>query len=841
MTLNPSRAGTVLAAALACGLLPAQLRGEPPARDLALPLDRWDPPQSGTRADVVRAGPHGEPCLRLAVSAVSWQSQLHRTLAYSRAIARVVFEGSYRAENVIEGASPEARVRAMLAFVGEGGRVGDWPPASKIAGTTEWQGFRQELVAPPGAFGVQLMIGPTLTTGTAYFNGLRVTAFDRDGVVIEPLASPFARTDTSRWWVFAPGREDTTRPLVLDPAIHRLPPPTETGWVKAKGDRLVFEKTGQEVRFWGTNIMGEYLFQSAADGEALVARLERLGFNMIRLHHVDAPWTPSIFADGDTTQAFDAQRLDRLDRLVALAGRHGMRVYLDLMATRKFRKGDGVSDWKTLGMGAKVACHFDRRIIDLHKQFARDFLTHVNPHTGLRYADDPTIVMMEIVNESSLFWVSGHDALPAHYQQELDGLYADWCARNSVAKPRESVRALLRANDPDVCRFLLEVQDANFRELEDLLRREIGVKALIAGSNHWENHTLDLVSNAQFDFIDRHKYWDHPAGGIVPTSAIVNAPMTRRMDSGDSIIVANARQRVAGRPFVVTEWNFCWPNDFIAEGPLLAAAYGSFQNWNGLLEFHFGLPRWRSQMAAVFDAGDKPHFIAGLPAASLAYRRGDVRAGVERRWRPSETDVYGELGAAIPGEVFLRERVAAVLPAASAGEPLAAQEAAPGEIVCSATGELSWHREGLVTVDTPRTQGFAGFPEQRQVDLGDVSITLDNPFAEIVVTSLSDEPIAQAKHLLISASARAENRSQVYRALRMSLVDVGKKPILVEPVSARIVLRRVARTAPRVYAVDWYGRRTPVTLPVEKDAGPADAWSLRLGSQPYSWFEAWWE
>ena len=841
MTLEPSRAGAVLAAALACCLLPVGLRAEAPSRDLTLPLGSWDPPQSGTRVEVVNAGPHGELCLRLVVSVASWQSQLRRTLAYPRAIARVVFEGSYRAENVIEGASPEARVRAMLLFVGEGGRVGDWPPASKIAGTTEWQSFRQELSAPAGAFGVQLMIGPTLTTGTAYFHGLRVTAYDQDGAVIAPLASPFARTDTSGWWVFAPGREDTRRPLVLDPAIHRLPLPAETAWVKAAGDRLVFEKTGQEVRFWGTNIMGECLFQSAADGEALVARLERLGFNMIRLHHVDAPWTPSVFADGDTTQAFDAQRLDRLDRLVALAGRHGMRVYLDLMATRKFRKGDGVRDWETLGMGAKVACHFDRRIIDLHKQFARTFLTHVNPHTGLRYADDPTIVMMEIVNESSLFWVSGHDSLPAYYQQELDGLYADWCARNSVAKPSESVRALLRANDADVCRFLLEIQDANFRELEDLLHREIGVKALIAGSNHWENHTLDLVSNARLDFIDRHKYWDHPAGGIVPTSAIVNAPMTRRMDSDESVIVANARQRVADRPFIVTEWNFCWPNDFIAEGPLLAAAYGSLQSWNGLLEFYFGLPRWTSQMAGVFDVGDKPHFIAGLPAASLAYRRGDVRAGVERRWRPGATDVYGELGAAIPGEVFLRESVAAVLPPAGAGEPLVVQPAAPGDIVRSATGELSWHRDGLVTVDTPRTQGFAGFPQRRQVDLGDVSIALDNRFAEIVVTSLSDEPIARAKQLLISASARTENRGQVYRALRMSLVDVGKKPILVEPVSARVVLRRVAGTAPRVYAVDWYGRRTSVALPVDKDAATADAWVLRLGSQPYCWFEVTWD
>jgi hypothetical protein len=835
-----SRAGAAVTAALACCLLPAGLRGETPSGDLALPLDKWDRAPAMTRAGVVAAGPHGERCLRLVVSEVSWESQLRRTLMYSRAIARVVFEGAYRAENVVEGSAPEGRVRAMLSFIGEGGRVGDWPPASKIAGTTAWQTFHQDLKAPDGAFGVRLMIGPTLTTGTAYFHGLRVTAYDKDGAVVEPLTSRFAQTDTSGWWAFKPEREDASRPLVLDPAFQRLPPPAETGWVKAQGDRFVFDKTGQEVRFWGANIMGEYLFQSAADGEALVERLERLGFNMIRLHHIDAPWTRSIFADGMTTQALDARRLDLLDRLVALAGRHGMRVYLDLMATRKFREGDGVRDWAALGMGAKVACHFDRRIIDLHRQFTRDLLTHVNPHTGLRWADDPTIVMMEIVNESTLFWANGHDALPAYYQQELDGLYAEWCARNGVAKPTASVRALLRENDADVYRFMLATQDANFQEFEDLLRREIGVKALIAGSNHWENYTLDLVSNARLDFIDRHKYWDHPSGGLLPTNEILNAPMTRRMDRGESIIVANTRQRVADRPLVVTEWNFCWPNDFIAEGPLATAAYAAFQNWNGLVEFHFGLPRWTPRMAWVFDVGDKPHFLAALPAASLAYRRGDVRAGEERRWRPAAADIFGELGAQVPGEVFLRERVSAVLPPEGDGQALAVP-AASGDVLRSSTGELSWRRDGLVTVDTPRTQGLVGFPEQRQVDLADVSIALENRFAQVVVTSLSDEPIASAKRLFLAASAGAENTGQRYRLGRMSVAELGSTPILIEPVRARVVLRRAGGAAPRVLAVDWYGRRTSVSLPVEKDASVADAWAVRLGSQPYCWFEVQWD
>jgi hypothetical protein len=244
-----SRVSAAVTATLACCLLPAGLRGEASSGDLALPLDTWDQAPDSTRADVVKAGPHGERCLRIAVSAASWESQLRRTLVYQRPIARVVFEGAFRAENVVEGSSPEARVRALLSFLGEGGRVGECPPASKIAGTTAWRTLHQELAAPAGTLGVRLMIGPTLTTGTSYFHGLRVTAYDQGGAIVTPLASPTARTDTSGWCEFVPGREDVSRPLVLDPALYHLPSAEQTGWARAQGGRLVFEKTGEEVHF----------------------------------------------------------------------------------------------------------------------------------------------------------------------------------------------------------------------------------------------------------------------------------------------------------------------------------------------------------------------------------------------------------------------------------------------------------------------------------------------------------------------------------------------------------------------------------------------------------------
>jgi hypothetical protein len=182
-----------------------------------------------------------------------------------------------------------------------------------------------------------------------------------------------------------------------------------------------------------------------------------------------------------------------------------------------------------------------------------------------------------------------------------------------------------------------------------------------------------------------------------------------------------------------------------------------------------------------------------------------------------------------------------VLPADGAGQPLTVPEGDPGDVLRSSTGQLTWQRDGLVTISTPRTQAVVGFTHGRPVDLSDVSIAIENGFAQVVVTSLSEQPIASAPRLLLTASARAENSGQTYRPMRMGLAELGSTPIWIEPVRARVVLRRAGVTAPRVFAVDWHGRRTPVTLPVEKDASAADTWAVRLGSQPCCWFEVQWD
>ena len=63
-------------------------------------------------------------------------------------------------------------------------------------------------------------------------------------------------------------------------------------------------------------------------------------------------------------------------------------------------------------------------LIAANKQYARDLLTHVNPYTKTRYADEPAVAFVEINNEDTLFLWGGEQnlaKLPDPYAQGAAG------------------------------------------------------------------------------------------------------------------------------------------------------------------------------------------------------------------------------------------------------------------------------------------------------------------------------------------------------------------------------------------------------------------------------------
>ncbi len=211
-----------------------------------------------------------------------------------------------------------------------------------------------------------------------------------------------------------------------------------------------FVRGGQPIRFWGVNLTSDGAFPSATDASAVARRLRLLGFNLVRFHHIDNPWssTGSLFGGMPTTRAFNASALDRLERFIAELAVNGVYVNMNLNVSRTFRESDGVADADELPELGKAVTLFDPQLIALQKEYARALLTHVNPYTGRALVDEPALAMVEVVNENSLYEKWRHGALvaraeggelPERHARMLDSLW------NTVLADRYGSTDALRA------------------------------------------------------------------------------------------------------------------------------------------------------------------------------------------------------------------------------------------------------------------------------------------------------------------------------------------------------------------------------------------------------------
>jgi hypothetical protein len=615
------------------------------------------------------------------------------------------------------------------------------------------------------------------------------------------------RTDTTGWYPFQPRPIDFASKVAPD-ASHLLDPPAgKHGFLTVRGDRFVFED-GTSARFWGANIVSGNLFKDHETARAAAARLARFGCNMVRFHGVDVEdlFNPAY----DDTQHFSPQSLDRLDYLIYQLKEHGIYVNLGLLVFRNFKAGDGVRDWQAVAdkfiAGAKIAPYFDRRMIELQKKYAVDLYTHVNKYTGLRYCDDPAIAMSELINESSMFWINGYGSVPASYIAELNDLYRAWAQARGIVVPAEtSVPQGLRARNPDVLQFLYDTQVAYFSEMRDCLRAA-GVRVPLAGSNFWEAIPLDLQSNLVMDYIDRHAYWDHPQSGFGWDAGFDNRPMVKARNW--NLVTWLAPQRGAGKPLMISEWNTAWINEYIAEGPLTMAAYGAFQGWDGLLTYcYFARGGWADEITDNFDVGSWPHVFSTWPVAARIFLQGLVQPGRAPLPLMLRPDALGQATDDLPDRAGLRRRLAfAFLPPGAEAPAAILPEGGPA--VTSDTGQLTWDADaGLITVDAPLCAariGFASTPAKT----GPVTFAVSPEFAVVAVTALDDEPIPESKHLLITATARAENTGMVYGPGKTRALNPGHSPILMEPVRGEIrIAARHGKASAQAYPLDSSGRR----------------------------------
>jgi len=817
---------------------PPYLPGSDGSVRVPLNLSAWDLPPPWAAATAVEPGIEpNNPVFKIVSYHADWGYQPTLLILYPREIARVVFFGRIKATKVTAGPQFYMMAQAHIQFLDDRGEmVGDWPAGTNATGTTDWIPFKQDLTCPRGTRVAKLIVGLCMSTGTAAFDGMQIKAYDQDGNVVAPIPTPKeVRTDTTGWWQFSPGQEDTTRPLVIDMSQYIPAPAGKFGSVTVRDGHFAFAN-GKRVKFWGAGAAN--WCPAKADSDRIAQTLVRDGVNLVRFHGMDAQNRPESIFDptSDRTDRLDPVKLDRMDYHFANLKKHGVYVDLNLLTKRRYLPGDGVMDSDKLPEGGKCAALFDRRLIDLQKDYDRLLLTHVNPYTRLAYKDDPAVALVEIINETSLFNLRFMGGIPASYENELNDQFKQWCAQNSVTQPADPIVKLLDRKTLEAVRFASFVESSYYHEMYDYLKKDIGVKALVTGTSFAHEVDEKRIAN-QMDFVDAHAYHDNPSGGWTPTADFDNRPLVK---TSPNIVDDLAIEAIAGKPFTVSEWNTCWSNQYVTEGPFIMGACVGLQDWDAPMVFNVSGAGWQQRMNDCFEDDSKPHVMAPFIASALSYYRGDIRPGPLKQVNldiagigATTGDLYHVTRADTASDILThRDRISI------AAKPGRQQQTAAiiAESNVAVADQIHWDtKQGLFVLNTPALQGVVGFTDGQAVNTNDVAIQIRNPFAQVIVTSLSGSPIRSSKHLLITATAQAENSYEVYRLFYKGLVSIGDAPILMEPVHASITLKAIGDALPSAYILDWYGRRTHETLPVSRRAEAR--YNIDIGARPGAWFE----
>jgi hypothetical protein len=184
----------------------------------------------------------------------------------------------------------------------------------------------------------------------------------------------------------------------------------------AKG--IFSTKDGRRIRFVGVNITAGDAFPEPAQGELVAARMASYGINLVRLHHLDAPWSvPNIFMPDmtygkPTAGALDPTAVQRLSAFITALGKNGIYVDLNLKVTREFSTADG---FPTDG-ASKVIGYFDPQAIALQEDYATKLFAAVgNPHN---------LALVEVNNEDAMLFNPGMlERLSPAYHEQLRTAY----------------------------------------------------------------------------------------------------------------------------------------------------------------------------------------------------------------------------------------------------------------------------------------------------------------------------------------------------------------------------------------------------------------------------------
>ncbi len=634
---------------------------------------------------------------------------------------------------------------------------------------------------------------------------------------------------SSSWWI-QPGS-------ALDFSKFRgsAGPAGKYGYPVCRDGHFEFERLpGVPQRFYGCNIVSSANFPDLDIADVFAANFARIGYNSMRFHHHDGGF--SAGPDGKLNEG----NMQKFDRLFAACKSHGIYMTTDLYVSRR-------PLWRDLGFDRDGRCtdigyykalvHFNEKAYADLIAYSRAFLNHVNPHTGLRYADDPALGWISLINEGNL---GGGCAGGVKALKAIPECMTAWKSYLEKLALTEPEAAKIPPVIPDnlhqtrdnyaqivFLRFLAERETLLARRLKRFLREEMKCRALITDMNvSFDTALYELVRHGEYDYVDNHFYVDHPnfleKSWRLPSRCPNANPFHGRARGSRAIFSS----RILGMPFTVSEYNYSGPGRFRGVGGIATAALAALQDWDALWRFawsHHSKGMKTTKPMNYFDMSGDPLSLASERASVCLFLRRDLDALKEtyalvlspekvrdQREGPAFDKVpwswcawHARSGSFIGKDPPTDWRLAGTFPE-FIGKTDAEVAADLKGLPCGG-GAVEVTDDGRFILRTARTAG--GFAENGAIDAGDFRARLEDAAATVWASSLEAKPIRASSHLLVSHLTDVQNTGIQYadKSLRI-LMKWGTLPHLMRKGKAYVSVT----CAPgdwKVYALESTGRR----------------------------------
>jgi len=558
--------------------------------------------------------------------------------------------------------------------------------------------------------------------------------------------------------------------------------PEKTGKIVVRNGRLEPEnRPGEKLRFYGVNVMHFDEIMQGKTIEEVADYITALGYNAVRLHHYDHPFCD--YSD-PTAPRIDTAKIKHLDRFFAELKKRGMYLCIDLFSMRNIRRGAIKEFDRDITQNEyKALIPISESARQNFEDFARSLLEHRNEYTGLAWKDDPALFAVCTVNEDNIhtFYAAAPPEIKALYRREYE-------------KNR---------NGMEFNRFLTEIGLQSHRRNIEFLK-SIGANALTTAvnANLYDAAFGELQSlRAAADYVDNHSYYDHGK---------YQQDTKRWSIDNRSDIAANAAvprdimdTRLWGKPFMVTEFDFCSPNHFRSEGGAIFGAYAALQDWDGVFRFCLGY-RPNQDIRHFGLAGDPINMLSER-IGILNFLRGDVRAATKRyalRFTPDSAVPQGftELGLqAGIGSIAANEKLPEGVSEISAYDQSAI---IPGQIL-----EIN-QEAGTFRQVTPASECLIA-PEGTQLAGSHARVRFSDGRSTFYIAALDGLPLTQSCRMLLLLLTDVQNSHTIFADQHHNLMlDGGRLPLLVRRGEAEVTLQRSPNAASlKLYAVALDGSR----------------------------------